>query len=295
MIFTVPLEKNIHTIDFSTNTSKNDINAIHVRAEQSIHFTGTLPEDIYPFVYTGKSKGHRKWHGHTLDTNMIESKGDKNEVDALVFGNTDARMILVKKSFLKQYLQSTHEDDYFSKNLAFNTYRIRDKDLELFINIHRNILEDKQVSNEEIELLLFQILQNPIQDKPSQTKGYKLVQTAISSMKNHIKNPILIKELCKELNVSIRTLEMAFNKHLSITPKAYYTRLLLLIIEAELRNKKTINISNILQEYKIYNLSQFGANFKQYFSKTPSEVERLSENENPFGWNEKIFLEFSEL
>ncbi len=66
-------------------------------------------------------------------------------------------------------------------------------------------------------------------------------------------------------------------------------------IEAELRNKKTINVSNVLQEYEVYNLSQFGASFKHYFSKTPSEVERLSKNKNPFGWNEKIFLEFSEL
>ena len=295
MIFTVPLEKNIHTIHFSTNTSANDISAIHVKSEQSIHFTGTLPEDIYPFVYTGKSKGHRKWHGHTLDANMIETKGDKNEVDALVFEDTDARMILVKKSFVKQYLQSMYGDDDFNKHLAFNTYEIADKDLELFLDIHRHILEGKQVSNEEIESLLFQILQNPIQDKTCLPKDYTLVQTAISSMKNHIKNPILIKELCKDLGVSIGTLEMAFNKHLSITPKVYYKRLLLLTIEAELRNKKTINVSNVLQEYEVYNLSQFGASFKHYFSKTPSEVERLSENENPFGWNEKIFLEFSEL
>lgn len=292
MIFTVPLDKNIHTINFLTYTSLNDISAIHVKSEQSIHFTGTLPEDIYPFVYTGKSKGHRKWHGYTLDTNMIETKGDKNEVDALVFGDTDACMILVKKSFVKQYLQSMYGDDDFNRHLAFNTYQIGDKDLELFIDIHRHILEGKQVSNEEIESLLFQILQNPIQDKACLPKDCTLVQTAISSMKNHIKNPILIKELCKDLGVSIRTLEMAFNKHLSITPKVYYKRLLLLTIEAELRNKKTINISNVLQEYEIYNLSQFGASFKHYFSKTPSEIKRLSEDENPFGWNEKIFLEF---
>jgi AraC-like DNA-binding protein len=75
----------------------------------------------------------------------------------------------------------------------------------------------------------------------------------------------------------------------------YYKRLLPLHIEAELRAKETINVSNILQEYEVHNLSQFGASFKHYFSKTPSEVEKLSENENPFAWNEKIFLEFSEL
>jgi hypothetical protein len=46
MIFTVPLEKHIHTINFSTNTSLNDISAVHVKSDQSIHFTGTIMHPV---------------------------------------------------------------------------------------------------------------------------------------------------------------------------------------------------------------------------------------------------------
>ena len=83
-------------------------------------------------------------------------------------------------------------------------------------------------------------------------------------------------------------------KYLHITPKLYYKRLLLLAIETELRNNQAKNISNVINEYQIYNLSQFGASFKNYFNKTPSEVLNLEIKDNPFGWNEKIFIEFSE-
>ena len=72
----------------------------------------------------------------------------------------------------------------------------------------------------------------------------------------------------------------------------YYKRLLLLAIEMEPRKTAEASVTSVINEYQIYNLSQFGARFKNYFNKTPSEILNIASKDNPFGWNERIFEEY---
>lgn len=295
MIFAIPLDNDIHEINISMSTSESNIGAIHVTSAQSTHFTGRLPDDIYPLVYYTKStKGRVLSHGKDHELNVIRTKGNQDKVDSLIFGEADARVFLINKSLLEEYLSKKYSTKNLKSYYAYKTYKIEDADLALFINIHSRMLKNEKISDEEIGLLVSQIFQNPITEELTPGNGYKLVQRTISLMENHLKDPLLIKDLCKILDVSIRTLELAFKKYLNITPKLYYKRLLLLMIETELRNEKAQSVSNVINEYQIYNLSTFGASFKDYFNKTPSEVLTLDAKENPFGWNEKVFLEFSE-
>ena len=295
MIFTIPLSKQITHIDIKMSRSSTPFNALHVRSEQSLHFTGTLPDDLYPFVYTGKSKGHRLWHGNRLSHSGIETKGDKNDVDALVFESTDARMLLVQKSFIEKYLRAFYGEDKLSGHYSFNTYELKDEDLDSFLDIHRDILNEKEISEDKIGALLLKIFQNPLGNSSAIDKGYLLIQRAVVLMKQHLRDPLKIKELTDKLDVSDRSLELAFKKYLGISPKLYYKRLLLLHIESDLRERKSCTVSKVIEDYQIYNLSQFGASFKDYFNKTPSEVQKLKKEDNPFGWNERVFSEFKEV
>lgn len=294
MIFSIPLDKDIHEINISMITSESNIGALHVTSQQSTHFTGRLPDDLYPLVYTNNTKGHVLCHGKNHELNVIETKGNQDKVDALIFGETDARVFLINKSLLEEYLSKQYDTKELKSHYAYMAYKIEDADLELFINIHNRMLNNEKISDEEIGLLILQIFKNPITEELPLENGYELVQRTISLMQDHLKDPFFIKDLCKILDVSIGTLENAFKKHLNITPKLYYKRLLLLMIETALRNENAQSVSNVINEYQIYNLSTFGASFKNYFSKTPSEVLALDDKENPLGWNEKVFLEFSE-
>lgn len=295
MIFTVPLNKEITHIDIKMSRSSSPLSALHVRSEQSLHFTGTLPDELYPFVYTGKSKGHRLWHGNRLKHSGIETKGDANDVDGLIFESTDVRMLLVQKSFIEKYLRELYGEGMLSRYYRFNTYELKDEDLDSFLDIHHDILNEKEISEDKTGALLLKILQNPVGNNSALDKGYLLIQRAVILMKQHLRDPLKIKELTDKLDVCDRTLELAFKKYLGISPKAYYKRLLLLHIESDLRERNSCAVSHVIQEYQIYNLSQFGASFKDYFNKTPSEVLKLKKEDNPFGWNERVFSEFKEV
>ena len=292
MIYTVPIEKAIKSIDIVSNIDTG-VGAIHVRSGQGIHFTGELPEDVYPFVYTGDSRGVRKWHGHNLQKHIIEAKGTENNVDALVSSHTDVRLLLVKKSQIYEYIKNNLNEGPQLFQLS-KSYHIDEKDLAIFCSIHNRILEKEQVPDDEIFPLLLRITQNSIITEDTSETNYDLTQKAIGLMREHLKPSITIKELSDLLGVSIRTLELAFKKHFNLSAKCYYKRLLYLIIEEELRkrNPKETTISDILETYQIYDLSYFGKYFKDYFAIKPSDTGLDNKKENPLGWDEKMFLSF---
>jgi len=286
----IPLGKSIENIETLSYIS-DTIGALHLKSNQSLHFTGTLPDNIYPIVYTGESKGYHAWQGIELSKHMIEFKGTQNEVDSLIFDHTDVRVILLPESLLYQYLEHTFTEITPEASSFHLLYQISDDDIHIFLDIHARILKEEKVSNEELETFIVRILQNPITDSDLPSRGYALVQSAIKLMKDHLVSPLMITELSMKLNVNIRTLELAFKKHFNISPKCYYKRFLLQQVERELRNRYGIELSvgDILEEFHIYNHSQFGASFKKYFDETPSQRGKVCTNVNPFGWDETVF------
>lgn len=292
MIFAIPLHKTVKKINITVSPSVSEFSAMHISSDQSMHFIGTFPDDIYPIAFTKNYSTNDKWHGHLCPTHMIKTKGNQDKIDDLIFNKTDLRLLLIDKKLFKTYLHNIFGDSDLEPIYNSMAYHLKDEDIDMFLNIHNRTMKNEKVSKEEISLLLSKIYEEPIMDQLPFVKGYDLIQRATSLMLNHLKDPLLIEELSLALDVSRRTLALAFKKHLNINPKLYYKRLLLLSIEIELRKTKKDSVTKIINEYQIYNLSQFGASFKNYFHKTPSEILNLDIKDNPFGWNESIFEEY---
>ena len=293
LITAIPLEKEIKDFTMTMNLN-NDVGAASFTTDQSIHIIGDLPEDLYPFAYRGKSKGICKWHGNILHKNIIETKGDQNSVDGVTFDHVDIRFILITKTLLREYIKEQCGNDDI--DLANRMFFIEDKDVNVFLDLHTRIFKNEIVSKDELSSLLLRILQNPVKETSTPEKSHILVQKAIDLMRLNIKSPLLISTLSEMLEVNIRTLELAFKKEFNISPKRYYKRLLLHSVEEELRKRKQedATVTSILAEYQIHGLSEFGLSFKNYFNKTPSQIGMLAEHENPFGWDEAIFSEFTD-
>ena len=276
MIFAVPLHKIVKKLNLSVSSSASEFTAIHIMSDQSIHFIGTFPDDTYPIVYTKNYSNNDKWHGHLYPTNMAKTKGNQDKIDDLIFNKTDLRLLLIDIKLFKIYLHNIFGDIDLKPIYSSMAYHLKDKDIDMFLNIHHRTMKNEKVSKEEISILLSKIFEEPIMDQLPLVKGYDLIQRAISLMINHLKDPLLIEDLSRALDVTRRTLALAFKKHLNTSPKLYYKHLLLLAIEMELRKTKEDSVTKIINEYQIYNLSQFGASFKNYFEKTPSESLNLA-------------------
>ena len=192
MITAIPLEKEIKPFTVSINLQKN-VGAAYFNTDQGIHIIGSLPEDLYPLVYSGKSKGVRKWHGNILDKNVIQTKGNQNIVDDLYFDHTDVRLILITTDLLLEYSknQCCNDDIDLSNRMFF----IDDKNVTVFLDIHTRILQNQLVSEEELSSFVLRILQNPIAETSSLEKSHILVQKAIDLMNLNIRSPLLISTL----------------------------------------------------------------------------------------------------
>jgi len=293
VIFTIPLDKTVEKINIAISPSPGELAAMRVMSDQSMHFTGIFPDETVGLVYTKNYSHNNIFQGTLCDNNnIIKTKGDQGKIDDLLFNKTDLQLLLINTKLFKTYLHNIFGDIDLEPIYSPMAYRLKDEDIDMFLNIHDRTMKGEKVSKEEISLLLSKVFEEPIMDQLPFVKGYDLIQRATSLMLDHLKDPILIQELSRALDVTTRTLELAFRKHMNISPKLYYKRLLLLTIEMELRKRKEVSITSVINEYQIYNLSQFGASFKSYFNKTPSEICNLNISENPFGWNERIFEEY---
>ena len=294
MIFTVPLDKTVEKINIAISPSPSDFNAMHIISEQSIHFIGVFPEETVGLVYTKNYSSNNKYHGYPCGDNIIKTKGSQDKIDDLLFTKTDLRLFLIDKNLFNSYLHNIFGNIDLNPIYSSMTYHLNDDDIDMFLDIHHRRMINEKVPTEEITLLISKIFEVPMMEQLPFTKGYDLIQRATSLMADHLKDPLLIREFSETLGITTRTLELAFKKHLNISPKLYYNRLLLLAIEMELRKTEEESVTSVINEYQIYNLSQFGASFKNYFNKTPSEILNIASKDNPFGWNESIFIELSE-
>lgn len=292
MVLTIPLDKETTNIYIKSSQPSSSINAMQVSSEQSLHFTGRLPSGLYPFVYGGKSESKRLWHGQLLGSNTIETKGSGNEVDGIIFDVCDVRLLLVPQHLVERALTELYTEDKFIQYSQYNAYELTNESLATFLKIHTAVLNNEEVSEMSLMTCLFELLKNPVTQESMVDNRYALLRQAIAIMNQHIKDPISITVLANQLDIGVRNLELVFQKYLTISPKSYYKRLLLSYVEIALRNKGGHSVSNVLEEFQIYNLSQFGASFKKNFDTTPSQSFSMKNKNNPFGWDEKVFLEF---
>jgi len=290
MVYTIPLEKEVSSIDVKKGEVEDKITALHFESAQGMSFLGEVSPGLYPVVYTGERRDDSIWYGHSINESTIETNGDMRIINRLTLTKTNVRIIVFTKELIEKCLRDVFSKEEISKALSNRAYQLTEEGIKQFVDIHSHFLEGKRVANEELKLFCIRLFSSPSPLNHPVKKRAKVVESAINLMNAHIKDPLSIKEIGFQLNISDRTLELAFKEYLNLTPKQYYRRLLLVMIESELRANKEVSISNVIQQYEIYNLSQFGANFKDYFDKRPSDIAASKEEMNPFGWNEKIFV-----
>ena len=199
MIFTVPLDKTVEKINIAIRPFTSELGAMRIMSDQSMHFTGIFPEETVGLVYTKNYSNHNKFRGCLCDNNIIKTKGNQDKIDDLLFNKTDLRLLLIDTKLFKTYLHNIFGDIDLEPIYSPMAYRLKDEDIDMFLNIHHRTMKGEKVSKEEISLLLSKIFESPIMDQLPFVKGYDLIQRATSLMTNHLKKPLLIEDLRVEV------------------------------------------------------------------------------------------------
>ena len=102
------------------------------------------------------------------------------------------------------------------------------------------------------------------------------VAAAIHVMEQHIDEPISVKTISGQVNISVRMLEYLFRQTLDMSPAAYYRRLRLqtarrLVVDTRLK------LQEIAVRTGFNSLSSFSRLFKNYYQQSPGECRKQAQ------------------
>lgn len=127
------------------------------------------------------------------------------------------------------------------------------------------------------ELLLAEVPNNHMDapgDVTHQAPAY--LQSALRFIHAHINEPISIEDIARFVGVTPRALQIAFRRHLGITPRAYLRNARLDLAHHALSADVThrLKLSSIAQDYGFANASKFAQRFRERFGQNPSAITR---------------------
>jgi len=100
------------------------------------------------------------------------------------------------------------------------------------------------------------------------------VQRSMEFIRASDGRPITVRELCREVRVSWRTLEYAFRERFDMTPKAYPKSVRLNGVRRDLRNfgSKDTKVAEVAGRWGFWHIGQMAADYRQMFRELPSET-----------------------
>jgi AraC family ethanolamine operon transcriptional activator len=127
-----------------------------------------------------------------------------------------------------------------------------------------------------VELLVRALLPARSQrhEKPSLNRSRQLIQKAEELLGSHMDQPLRIGQLCREMDVSERTLRHAFDKLTGTSPLAYLKTQRLNRVYRVLRDAEPseVMIKQVAYANGFYHLGHFCRDYKQMFYESPSDT-----------------------
>jgi transcriptional regulator GlxA family with amidase domain len=103
----------------------------------------------------------------------------------------------------------------------------------------------------------------------------RIARLAEEFLRAHLSEPITIRELCVAVGVPERTLHLAFERHVGVSPKAYLKSARLHAVRHELRRAPAhLSVTRIAMQWGFFHPGWFSHDYHRMFGCTPSETRR---------------------
>jgi AraC family ethanolamine operon transcriptional activator len=93
-------------------------------------------------------------------------------------------------------------------------------------------------------------------------------------MRAHLRNPLSVLDLCRELGVSERALHYAFREVRGLSPMAYFRASRLNAVRQELKTAPagTASVHEIAQRWGFWHSGEFASAYRRQFGELPSQT-----------------------
>lgn len=284
------LSKNDFQAHLSLFTSKN-IQIGRTALNGKIEQNGLTPKGFRTIVIPVNPKVQYTWLQKEVDGEDILIFPENGVLDSISFYNFDVYVISVETSMLMhrldflEYKKATglfgkeerviqtnrvflnkivsRLNHYMKHNSQWQTFRIGTPDQENFIM-------------EEILDMLFYHLENgrELKEYKVPRRKDKAVLEAVELIKLNMEGSLNILSLCKEINISQRTLEYGFLEKFKVTPKEYLKAQKLNLVRRDILSEEFRKepIFQIAAKYGFWHMGQLAADFKKHFGVLPSDL-----------------------
>ncbi len=133
---------------------------------------------------------------------------------------------------------------------------------------------DRVVSQELIRRIVGVMGQANAADRTERRRANpeQLVRRAEEYVRAHILEPLSMLNLCRELDVSERTLLYAFKEVRGLSPIAYFKALRLNGVRKELKSADIAAVYEVAQRWGFWHTGEFAADYRRLFGELPSQA-----------------------
>ncbi|MFM8270747.1 MAG: helix-turn-helix domain-containing protein, partial [Gemmata sp.] len=112
----------------------------------------------------------------------------------------------------------------------------------------------------------------PRPDLPLPARSH-LLRRAEEFMRSRLSDPVGAIDLCRELEISDRTLRLAFRERYGLGPMAFYKGLRLNAVRSRLMAAQPVAVAAVARELGFHHLGNFAADYRKLFGERPSETD----------------------
>lgn len=276
-------------------TGFGDIHFFRETTNQVIHERGRARHGYRTFCVPVNMKGSANFCGTSWPSHAFATIGGDEEFDLRTASHLDVIGVSFRADRLAEAayargIDPSRLERWLSKSCVASLAgdelaRVRRMLLEIvmLLNVNSSLFRNK-AARESIEAALYDVFLGLISQTTEITRANhsygpqkQLVNRAIRMVAEQPNENITVRELCKLLRVSRRTLQLYFENVLQVSPLQYLRAYRLSKVRALIKdNAESILIQEAAARWGFWHLSQFAHDYKKLFGELPSDTIRQS-------------------
>ncbi|HQR06385.1 MAG TPA: helix-turn-helix domain-containing protein [Gemmatales bacterium] len=269
-----------------------------VTLNQVIQSRGTQPPGSYVFVPVTPHNESALWRGQKVTRGRMIILGPNDVMDHRTSSEYGNAFIAVNAELVRRnvsVLLGAETEDMLAGRMVINVQtqmnaqqRLQGWIMQLMA--HPEVLQQphavKLIEDECIRRIASEVshAEGLTQADRRVVHRYQLVRKAEEFVLHSIESPMTMLDLCRELEVSERTLHYAFREIHGISPMAYLKTHRLNRVRQELKSEDyaTHSIAEIAGRWGFWHTGEFAADYRRLFGELPSATRSLN-NQTTFG------------
>ncbi len=263
----------------------------HATFSRALKQQGLPPSHLRNIVIPANSRQQVKWRGHSTNGNNVRIFPLGSDYESISDENLDVFIVAISEaqlSHLCEFLdlpdlpgltQGTEVIDCTPAAINRLSHQLHQISQQLTLNPalltqpnFADALEFEFAQHLLLTLNQGQIVA-PAHMPRRQSDALKIAEAYIRA---HVDQPLTVRNLCAQVNVSERTLRTAFYDRYGISPKAYLKHFQLTQVRRQLRqaDPTSTTVCDIANAFGFWHMGQFSKDYARLFGERPAETLR---------------------